>query len=122
MPWGLIAAIASLAGTGVSTGLSIAESGQKPPTPASAPTPATPTPNQGVVQQYLASQQSQAPGANPGLYAQNVASLLGVPQNAIAGQPGVQFTPAGLGSGTSNPVTPQQPPNFSDLYNSVLSG
>lgn len=128
MPWlPALAAIAGLAGTGVSIGESIANSGGGAPSPTAPTTPQGPKPpdaNALLQQKALVSNQlPNVVGATSGLaspsydslIAQILAGTIGQPGSAAAGASATdqQFQPAN--SQPTNSVVNGQQPNLSDF-------
>jgi hypothetical protein len=129
MPWlPVVAAIAGLAGTGISVGETLANSGGggAAPKPAAPPPPKPPDPAALLQQKALVAQQNPnevaatAGLANPAFLAlmdQLRAGTLGQPGSAAAGASatGQQFSPAN--SQPTNAAVSGQPINLSDFIN-----
>jgi hypothetical protein len=84
--------------------------------PASGPTSVNPS----LAETAISNQLEQNPYANQGLASQNLSQLFGIGANQPISTGQQQFTPAGVGSGTGNPVTNQGPYYLSDLVNNVM--
>lgn len=127
MPWlPVIAAIAGLAGTGISVGETLANSGGGAPSPTTPTTPAPTPPNAQALAQQKALVSQQTPNvvgatsglASPGydsLIAQILAGTLGQPGSTAAGNAatGQNFTPAN--SQPTNAAVQGQPIQLSDF-------